>query len=111
MVDIENLLSRLDTLSYPQNMLPVRGSIKGPAFFPGGTGILGGESNLASKRVMVLGQDFDCETNYKKSLENGRENIEHNATWRNLLSLLKLADIDYTNCFLLMQLWAFARAI
>lgn len=99
MNDIKNLFLHSSTLSYPQDMIEVNGSLKGNAFFPGGTGLLGGEISLAGKPVMVLGQDFDCAANYAVSLENGRENIEQNATWRNLLALLKLTDINPNNCF------------
>lgn len=89
----------MDGLLYPSNMMEVKGSIKGNAFFPGGTGLLNGEHSLAGKSVMILGQDFDCESNYKESLTNGQENIERNATWRNLLCLLDSVGIDRNDCF------------
>ena len=99
MTDIEKLFLRISHLAYPHTMQQVDGSISETAFFPGGTGVFGGENNLSTKHIMVLGQDFDCEANYKKSLDNGRENITQNATWRNLLVLFKQVGIDPIDCF------------
>ena len=99
MNNIANLFSHMDEILYPSDMIEVRGSIKGNAFFPGGTGLLNGEHSLEGKSVMILGQDFDCESSYEKSLVNGQEDIKRNATWRNLLYLLDSAGIDRNDCF------------
>lgn len=99
MTDIKNLFSHLDILTYPSTMIKVKGEITGLAFFPGGKGTFDNGESLSKKTIMILGQDFDCETNYCLSLRNGQEDINKNPTWRNLRKFL--GDINKTpdDCF------------
>ena len=48
---------------------------------------------------MILGQDFDCETNYKKSLGPGSESITKDPTWRNLVAFLDELNAFPNICF------------
>lgn len=74
-------------------------------FFPGGSGFWEGKGMLAEKDVLVLGQDFGNEVTYKafETAEANKtersEDPDKNATWRNLLKLLKELNIDPNRCF------------
>ena len=80
-------------------MKKVKCEIRGIAFFPGGKGTFDNVDSFSNKSIMVLGQDFDCEKSYKISFENGKEDIEKNPTWRNLLKFLKEVHIEPNDCF------------
>ncbi|HWZ02391.1 MAG TPA: uracil-DNA glycosylase family protein [Mucilaginibacter sp.] len=99
MTEIQSLFEELDKLSYPNTMSLVKGEIKGRAFFPGGKGTFDNEEIVSDKEIMILGQDFDCEDNFKVSRDNGKEDIKKNPTWRNLLCLLEEVNISSINCF------------
>lgn len=72
MNEIKLLFERLDNFTYPDNMKLVKGEIVGEAFFPGGRGLINTNDNtISNKKIMILGQDFDCETNFEISKENG----------------------------------------
>jgi uracil-DNA glycosylase len=47
---------------------------------------------------MILGHDFHSEVGYAASIERGRES-ENQPTWRNLLKVLRAADIRLESCF------------
>lgn len=47
---------------------------------------------------MILGHDFHSESGYAASLERGRES-ENQPTWRNLLKVLRAAEIPLEKCF------------
>jgi len=85
--------------TYPDSMLRICGEIKGVAFFPGGKGTIDCSDDLSDKKIMILGQDFDCEKNYKTSLDKGTEDIKKNPTWRNILKLLEESGIKGNQCF------------
>ncbi len=100
MTEIELLFNKIDKYPYPETMLKVCGEIKGRAFFPGGKGTFDNSNNISDKRIMILGQDFDCEKNFNISLVNGEEDIKKNPTWRNLLEFLnKELKISSKDCF------------
>jgi len=84
---------------YPDTMLKICGEIKGTAFFPGGVGTIDNSEDLFSRKIMILGQDFDCETNFNESVKRGFEDIKGNPTWRNILKLLKECQIKIDECF------------
>jgi len=112
MNEIKLLFERLDNFAYPDNMKLVKGEIVGEAFFPGGRGLINTNDNtISDKKIMILGQDFDCETNFEISKENGKEDIVKNPTWRNLTKVLNELEISLDNCSLPMQSWAFEEAI
>lgn len=99
MTEISSLLTQVRKLSYPASMKPVAGEIKGRAFFPGGKGTFDDTSIISDKPIMVVGQDFDVEANFRKAEAAGQENIKKNATWRNLLALLEEVRIAPQSCF------------
>jgi uracil-DNA glycosylase len=100
MTDIELLFQRLDEyVYYPETMMKVRGEVSRTAFFPGGKGTYDNSSNLANKPIMLLGQDFDCETNYKKALIEVQDDIRKNPTWRNILQILYDVNVAPDICF------------
>src|SRR5205823_522257 len=87
---------------YPRGVVPVHRAVTGTAFFPGGYGLWrrSTESQLPEfpvERTMVLGQDFDSEAGYLRTLL--RDGPESNATWRNLLPFLHEVGISPETCF------------
>jgi hypothetical protein len=99
MDEIQLLFNEIDKLSYPDSMKMVKGEIEGRAFFPGGKGTFSNGNTVSDKDIMILGQDFDCEANFEVSKTNKKEDINKNPTWRNLLAILKEANISPDNCF------------
>jgi hypothetical protein len=91
-----------NVLPYPTGMTAVREQIIGTAFFPGGSGLWCDSAGILSpfpfEGVMVVGQDFDNETNYSQSLSRGSENLR-GPTWRNLIDSLSRAAIPFGACF------------
>ena len=72
--------------------------LSGLGFFPGGTGLWEkGDENIAGKSIMVLGQDFGT-IEYFLNLKGDTES-DKQSTWRNLLTVLKEAGIQPTDCF------------
>ena len=43
---------------------------------------------------MVLGQDFDCEANFHKSIQQEEDDITKNPTWRNIFKLFDDVGIN-----------------
>ena len=100
MSEINKLKMQLEKITdYPNSMKKISDSINGIAFFPGVKGTFDGSDIISNKDIMVLGQDFDSETNFNSSFENGKEDIDKNKTWRNLRSLLQELNISENNCF------------
>jgi hypothetical protein len=82
---VHRLFAELSTLAYPSSMLAVPQLLPGTGFFPGGPGLWGitAENALPALpvgKVMIVGQDFDCEAGYQKSLAQGCENQRQVAT-------------------------------
>jgi uracil-DNA glycosylase len=79
-------------------LLPARGGLAGPAFFPEGLGL----SELALRKgtppsIMAIGHNFGC-ADYRQAIQAaGRE--DDKATWRNLDSLLIRAGSRPELCF------------
>ena len=97
------LWDRHHPASYPVGVVGVRRPIPGPSFFPGGYGLWDAKIDaplpvFPVSGVMVLGHDFHSETGYEASLERRRES-ENQPTWRNLLKLLRAADVPLERCF------------
>ena len=92
---------------YPAGVVPVPDvRIKGPAFFPGGSGLYLEGGDTATPRtstfpigcVMVVGHNFGC-AQYRQDIRlAGRE--DDKATWRNLRGLLTDADVPIESCFM-----------
>jgi hypothetical protein len=111
MTDIEKLFAKQEPFLFPETMVKVKGEIPGRAFFPGGKGTYDNSDDLSNKDVMILGQDFDCEKNYLKTLEAGFEDTQKNATWRNLLKFLHDVNIPHNKCFIPIQFLVSEKAI
>lgn len=86
---------------YPAHTLPIDEEIERTAFFPGGSGLWKEEDDLPrwpSGRVMILGQDFDSEVSYRKSMARGKEELK-GGTWLHLVALLNAVGVSPTDCF------------
>ncbi len=110
MDDIEHLAALLPGIRYPTRVRLVVPSIEGPAFFPGGTGVVVGRDVMSRKAgrtlprggAMVLGHNFHDVASYEASLAYGRED-QHNPTWRNLVPFLEACGQSIERCFLLTR--------
>lgn len=95
---LESLHATVKASDYPDGVMEDRsGRIQGPGFFPGSTGIVVGTKVLASRRIMVLGQDQDNQKGHDKSEAKGDE--LYSKTWTNMTDLFGQAQIDIEDCF------------
>lgn len=97
MTDLQQLRQKVNAIIHPSSMKKINGEIAGLAFFPGGSGLVGGTTKIADRPIMVLGQDFDTEKGFSRSKAKGNE--AHTPTWINLKALFAQADIDLADCF------------
>lgn len=85
-------------VSTESSLLPARGGLRSPAFFPEGLGL--SESVLRGSpapNFMAIGHNFGCQK-YRNEIEPaGRE--DDKATWRNLDGLLAAAGVKPSACF------------
>jgi len=93
---------KIKKTSYPNGIKPVPDSrIEETAFFPGGDGLYK-HKNFEKSKIMILGQDFDNEENFKKA-KNHRSEItmpKGNPTWTNLKKILETENkISMQKCF------------
>jgi len=81
------------------SILPTRGGLPGPAFFPEGLGLQNPTSDASWPHIMAVGHNFGCE-DYRNEIDAaGREDDE--ATWRNLRQLLvDTDDVGIDSCFM-----------
>lgn len=100
MTDYQKLFEELKQLQYPDTMIPIPigDNILTHGFFPGGKGTFNNDETISDKNIMILGQDFDCEKNYK-AIKNNQEDIDKNFTWKNLLSFLEKVGTKSDECF------------
>jgi uracil-DNA glycosylase len=98
----DHLVEAIPDCKYPEVIRPIRKRIPGEAFFPGGPGL---RIEASSQRpafpirgVMVVGQDFDSEVAYEKSLERERRDPK-SPTWENLIPFLERVGIAPKTCF------------
>lgn len=103
MIDIQLLREKLLRLNLPYSaeagMVEVSEQLqKGLAFFPVGRGLFGDGEDLPKGKIMILGQDFGT-LSYTQNLPQSGEDIRTNATWRNLLKLIRDAKISENECF------------
>ncbi len=110
-VDVEaELLKKMDECvrRYPSDVPripsgPPEDRIAGTAFFPGGKGLYLEDRNPLTADfpfggVMVLGHNFDSETNFKKSVKRGLEE-SNKGTWGALKDMLSEAGVPMKQCF------------
>ena len=80
------------------DILPSRGGLPGPAFFPEGFGLQNPTAGAIWPHIMAVGHNFGCD-DYRKEIDAvGRE--DDKATWRNLRRLLAEADVPIESCFM-----------
>lgn len=69
-------------------------------FFPICTGIIDGSTDLSKLNIMIVGQDFGSETDYKnKNIALNGENPQKQSTWKNLKPMLDNLGINPNECF------------
>lgn len=104
MTELTELRKLIDEIGYSDSgMMKINGEIKGDGFFPGADGVIEKNGLISDKKFMVLGQDQDKESGFKKSVKIGSE--IYTPTWRNLKGLLsesriRLKDCFFTNCIM-----------
>jgi hypothetical protein len=84
------LFNALNISKYPDGIKPVpHDRIEGTAFFPGGDGLYE-HKIFPEEGIMILGQDFDNEENFKVSKQSRSEitKPKGNPTWNNLIKIL-----------------------
>jgi hypothetical protein len=80
------------------DVLPARGGLPGPAFFPEGFGLQNPTAEALWPHIMAVGHNFGCE-DYRNEIDAaGRE--DDKATWRNLRRLLSDVDAPIESCFM-----------
>jgi hypothetical protein len=80
------------------DILPVRGGLQGPAFFPEGYGLQYPSPDALWPNIMAVGHNFGCEEYRNEINAAGRE--DDKTTWRNLSRLLTDADVPIESCFM-----------
>jgi hypothetical protein len=80
------------------SILPSRGGLAGPAFFPEGFGLQNPTGEAAWPNIMAVGHNFGCEDYRNEINASGRE--DDKATWRNLRRSLTDADVPIESCFM-----------
>ena len=96
---IEHWQQQAARIMPPENtaILPARGGLPGPAFFPEGFGLQSPSSDNWPI-VMAIGHNFGC-ADYRNVIDAaGRE--DDKATWRNLRRLLADADVGIESCYM-----------
>ena len=79
-------------------ILPARGGLPGPAFFPEGFGLQNPTADAPWPKIIAVGHNFGCE-DYRNEIDAaGRE--DDKATWRNLRRLLADAGVSIESCFM-----------
>ncbi len=79
-------------------ILPARGGLPGPAFFPEGFGLQNPTTDASWPEIMAIGHNFGCE-NYRDAINPvGQE--DDKSTWRNLRNLLEDADVPIDCCYM-----------
>lgn len=105
--DIDMLTKLTARLPYPAGIRHVEpGAIAGPAFFPGGTGILDSDIPASASPgryvppggALILGHNFHDVASWQASVSAGGE-IGRTATWRNLVPMLTGFGIAPSTCF------------
>jgi len=80
------------------DILPARGGLPGPAFFPEGLGLQNPTVDALWPHIMAIGHNFGCEEYRNEINVAGRE--DDKATWRNLRRLLADAEVPIESCFM-----------
>ncbi|GEM_PF-555208 len=89
---------------YGEGMVAVPSRLPGLAFFPGGDGLWkerrsSSRSELPVGKIMVIGNNFQCTSNFALLEKVGEEDPWQDPTWRNLLELFEEVAINKSDCF------------
>ena len=102
MHDAEMLKEMIERVLHPAGIAPATMGIPGPAFFPGGTGVLAGpdEAGLCLPKggTMIVAHNFGTVADYERAIRRGHEHRD-SKTWQVLLPFLRACEIDPLNCF------------
>lgn len=101
MDDIEYLLSVANGFDYPPTVKRVFSDIPGPAFFPGGTGVVQSERSgrhIPRRGALILGHNFGNVACYETGKVRGDE-YWTNPTWKMLRKLLVACEMPVSECF------------
>lgn len=89
-------------LAMPDGVRNISQEIPGPAFFPGGRGLVDANLHVGTvlpiEGVMVLGHNFGKQRDYDDAKRRGGE-VQSNATWRRMRELFCEAGIGLEECF------------
>jgi uracil-DNA glycosylase len=102
MDDADRLREMIKAVPHPSGIAPAMMGIPGPAFFPGGTGVLANADNagrtLPKGGAMVVGHNFGTVKDYETAILRGHEHLD-SMTWRILLPFLRACRIEPLACF------------
>lgn len=94
-------------------MRKVRAELPGPAFFPGGSGVIGDDGSagrtLPRRGVMILGHNFGTAKYFDELAPRGRENLAV-GTWGSLLPFLRECGLAAESCFFTNALMGLMQA-
>ncbi len=89
-------------IKHPVGLTQVPVAIPGPAFFPGGCGLVTADLRLGTKLpvggIMVIGHNYGTVESYEDDTARGGE-VEVSATWKGLRNVLTHAGIRLDECF------------
>ena len=85
-------------------MVDRQNEIVGPAFFPGGSGMLKDTGMISDKPIMILGHDQDNEKGFNRTIRGDKKltpprGETYSFTWRQLQKSLAESGIEETDCF------------
>lgn len=96
------IAAKATSLPHPKGILPVPHEIPGPAFFPGGRGLVSNDGgvgdNLHVGGVLVLGHNYGTVGDHS-DYTDARGEVEGSATWGSLKKLLREIKIPLDQCF------------
>jgi uracil-DNA glycosylase len=105
-MNIKTLFTQLESTIPSENVYEQSGMIKksncltsGFAFFPLGTGIIGGAADILDGGIMILGNDFGTEEYLDKIHPLGKEDEAKQKTIVNLNNILSSCKIEKSDCF------------
>jgi hypothetical protein len=96
------IAAEANSLRHPDGILPVPHVIPGPAFFPGGRGLVDNDGSLDNSLpvggIMVLGNNYGTVADHR-TYTAARGEVEGSPTWIGLRKLLNGNGIPLDRCF------------
>lgn len=102
---VDSLFRMLPSVEpYGSGMVEVPSRLKGLAFFPGGDGLWKepgstSRTELPIGKIMVIGNNFQCISNFAKLEILSEEDPRQDKTWKFLLELFGEVGINRSDCF------------